>query len=248
MTPSPAPVRQYVCMKWGTKYPAADVNRLYQAVRASTPGEMRFYCLTDDPAGIDPSVTVHPIPDLPIRLGGAERGWRKLALFSPAFTAIQGPTLFLDLDMIIVGSLAPFFEVGQDFHVIKDYKRFRYRNSYTGNTSVFLFIGGQDYGVYRGLSDKGPAVAQEFRNEQEFLSNVMRGLGKLRYWPQGWCPSYKYHCIPSFPMSLWQEPRLPPEAKVLVFHGHPKPEEAVAGKGNKWYRPTRAAPWLAKYL
>ena len=248
MTSSANESRQFVCMKWGTKYPANDVNRLYQAVRASTPGDIRFYCLTDDANGIDTGITVLPIPDLPLSMGGAERGWRKLALFNPQLTAIQGPTLFLDLDMIIVGSLAPFFEVGQDFSVIKDYKRIRYRNRYTGNTSVFLYIGGQDYGMYPRLQELGPAVATMYRNEQEFLSDTMRLIGKLRYWPRSWCPSYKYDCIPSFPMSLWQTPQMPADAKVLVFHGHPKPEEAAIGAGNKWYRPTRAAPWLSRYL
>lgn len=240
---------QFVCMKWGSKYPAADVNRLYRAVRRTTPGELTFYCVTDDATGILPEVKVLPIPDLPV-LGNAvmNRGWRKLTLFSPTLTAIRGPTLFLDLDMVIVDSLAPFFEGNLAFSVIKDYKLIRYRNRWSGNTSVFIYQAGRDYGVYRRLQEIGSEVPVRYRNEQEFLSDCMRQLGELRYWPRNWCPSYKYQCVPKLPFSLWRAPRLPQGAKVLVFHGNPKPEQAVAGVGAKWYRPMKPAPWLADFL
>lgn len=240
---------QFVCMKWGSKYLAQDVNRLYRAVRKLTPGALKFYCLTDQAEGIDPQVTVLPIPSLPV-LGDQvlDRGWRKLTLFSPELAAIAGPTLFLDLDMVIVDSLAPFFAHDDAFRVIKDYKRFRYRNTWSGNTSVFFYRAGRGYGVYERLRTLGAEVRVRYRNEQEFMSDCMRVRGELNYWPPDWCPSFKYHCVPAFPFSLWQAPRLPVGAKVLVFHGRPKPEEALRGDGAKWYRPTRPAPWLAPFL
>lgn len=76
----------------------------------------------------------------------------------------------LDLAVIIVGSLARFFDVGQDFCVIKDYKRIRYRNRYTGSDSVLPCINGQDYGVPPRVRELGPNVASMHRNEHEFLS------------------------------------------------------------------------------
>lgn len=240
---------QFVCMRWGTKYPAAYVNRLHRAVRRSTPGDHRFYCVTDDAAGLEPGIQALPIPALPV-LGDTvmDRGWRKLTLFSPALSEIRGPTLFLDLDMVLVDSLRPFFGTGQAFSVIKDYKRFRYRNAYAGNTSVFFYEAGRDYGVYARLQQLGTAVRERYRNEQEFLSDCMRQQGLLSYWPKDWCPSYKYQCVPPLPFSLWRAPALPPGAKVVVFHGRPKPEEALAGTGAKWYRPMKPAPWLAPFL
>lgn len=240
---------QFICTKWGSKYPAADVNRLYRAVARVMKEPFRFFCVTDDGTGIEAPVEVLPIPDLPV-IGNhvLNRGWRKLTLFSPALTQVQGPTLYLDLDMVIVDTLVPFFTDGHAFCVIKDYKRLRYRNHWSGNTSVFIYRAGYDYGVYRRLAELGDEVQQRYRNEQEFLSDVMRGQGELRYWPKSWCPSYKYHCVPPFPLSLWQTPRPPEGAKVIVFHGRPKPEEAVLGTGSKWYRPMKPAPWLAPYL
>lgn len=242
--------RQFICAKWGNKYPATEVNRLYRALQRVSAAPFILYCLTDDPAGVLPEVQVLPIPDLPV-IGNEvmNHGWRKLALFSPELRArITGPVLYLDLDVILVDSLDGFFLPDTPFAVIKDYKRLRWRNFRTGNTSVFLYDAGRDYGVYARLAEIGDDVRRRFRNEQEFLTDVMWRSGSLSYWPHNWCVSYKYGCVPAFPFSLWQAPARPPGAHVLVFHGRPKPEEAALGVGAKWYRPMKPAPWLRHYL
>jgi hypothetical protein len=244
------PLRQFICTKWGSKYPSTEVNRLYQALARVSTGPFSLHCVTDDPAGILPAVQVLPIPDLPV-IGNEEmkHGWRKLSLFSPALrSCLDGPMLYLDLDVILLKPLDDFFVHDMAFAVIKDYKRFRWRNFRTGNTSVFFYDAGRDYGVYDRLIEQGERVRERFRNEQEFLTDVMWQQGLLNYWPRAWCVSYKYHCIPAFPFSLWREPSPPPDARVLVFHGRPKPEEAMRGAGGKWYRPMKPAPWLRSLL
>lgn len=242
--------RQFICTKWGSKYPASEVNRLHQALQRVSAGPFTLTCVTDDPSGIESAVRVLPIPDLPV-IGNEvlNRGWRKLALFAPELRGLlSGPVLYLDLDVVLLKSLDDFFLADTPFAVIKDYKRIRWRNFRTGNTSVFLFDGSRDYGVYQRLVEMGPSVRERFRNEQEFLTDVLWRQGLLRYWPRNWCASYKYHCVPAFPLSLWQDPSPPADARVLVFHGRPKPEEAVQGIGAKWYRPMKPASWLADYL
>jgi hypothetical protein len=243
-------VRQFICIKWGNKYPATEVNRLYRALQRVSAAPFTLHCLTDAAEGILPQVQVLPIPDLPV-IGNEviNRGWRKLSLFSPALRPrISGPVLYLDLDVILLDSLDVFFLPDTPFAVIRDYKRLRWRNFRTGNTSVFLYEPDRDYGVYERLIELGQRVRQRFRNEQEFLTDAMWRAGLLRYWPRNWCVSYKYHCVPALPFSLWRQPAPPPGARVLVFHGRPKPEEAAQGVGSKWYRPMKPAPWLESYL
>jgi hypothetical protein len=242
--------RQFICIKWGSKYPAGEVNRLFRMLQRVSRAPFTLYCVTDDPAGITPEVPTLQIPDLPV-IGNAvmNRGWRKLALFAPELRArLGGPMLYLDLDVVLLRPLDDFFLANAPFSVIKDYKRLRWRNFATGNTSVFLYQADRDYGVYDRLVEMGDDVRQRFRNEQEFLTDVMQRQGLLQYWPPSWCVSYKYHCVPLFPMSLWREPSAPADTYVLVFHGRPKLEEAVRGVGAKWYRPMKPAPWLEKYL
>ncbi|HCL85799.1 MAG TPA: glycosyltransferase, partial [Comamonadaceae bacterium] len=49
-------------------------------------------------------------------------------------------------------------------------------------------------------------VRERFRNEQAYLSDVLHRQGKLAYWPQEWCPSFKYHSIPRWPTNYWKPP------------------------------------------
>lgn len=241
---------QFICAKWGIKYPADEVNRLYRALKRVQKSPFELICVTDYPEGIIPEVRVVQIPDLPV-IGNhvMNRGWRKLTLFAPELRGVvSGPTVYLDLDVVLLKPLDDFFTFDPSFAVIKDYKLVRYRNRWTGNTSTFYYDASRDYGVYPRLLELGAEVQQRYRNEQEFLCDVMRGQGLLKYWPRGWCASWKYDCVPALPQSLWQTPQAPAQAKVLVFHGRPKPEEAVEGIGAKWYRPMRPAPWLAAYL
>ena len=45
-----------LCMKWGTKYGAEYVNRLYNMVKRHTTLPFKMVCLTDRTEGIDPNV------------------------------------------------------------------------------------------------------------------------------------------------------------------------------------------------
>ena len=56
--------KNMLCIKWGTKYGGAYVNRLYEGVRENLSGELRFVCLTDDPSGLCDEVAL-PLPVTP---------------------------------------------------------------------------------------------------------------------------------------------------------------------------------------
>jgi hypothetical protein len=246
---SQSSVRQIVCMKWGDKFGADDVNRLYRMVRANVQGEMRMVCFTDRADGIDPAVHCLPLPPVPVVGDRLDRGWRKLGVFGPQLAEVfQGDVLYLDLDIAVTQSLDAFFELPGEFLIIKDYKPFRYRHRFSGNSSVFRHRAGAFQDLIAEIAARGEQIRSDFRDEQEVLSDYARRKGLLRYWPGAWCASFKHDCVRPLPLGLWLPPRLPEGAKVIVFHGRPKPEEAVAGIGGKWYRPLKPAPWLARYL
>ncbi len=45
-----------ICIKWGTKYPAYYVNRLYAGIQRHLNRPFRFFCVTDDATDIRPEV------------------------------------------------------------------------------------------------------------------------------------------------------------------------------------------------
>jgi hypothetical protein len=233
--------RIVLCMKWGTKYGAEYVNRLYGMVERHLKGNFRFVCLTDNSMGVRPDVECMPLPTLDLA-PGADRGWPKLTTFKADLHGLRGTALFVDLDIVIVGDITPFFEQPGEFLIIKDWKR-PWR--LTGNSSVYRFRIGAHADVLQHFIRNQEEVRRRFRNEQEYLSHAMHERGRLSYWPADWCCSYKYHCIPTWPINYWRPPVIPPTARIVIFHGEVNPPDALAGRRNRRFRFVKPAPWVA---
>ena len=95
---------QFICVKWGNKYPADYVNRLYNMIKRQISSPFTLYCLTDDSEGMYPEI--HPLPIIDSSLSG---WWHKLSLFQEDFYGLKGDILYTDLDVVIVGELDEFF-------------------------------------------------------------------------------------------------------------------------------------------
>lgn len=89
------------CVKFGTKYGADYVNKLYNGVSRNLKSiPFTFYCLTEDAAGLDEGVKTIP---LDTSLSG---WWAKAHIFKAGTEyGIQGRVMYIDLDMIITGTL-----------------------------------------------------------------------------------------------------------------------------------------------
>jgi hypothetical protein len=232
-----------ICMKWGTKYSADYVNKLRRMVARHLSLPHRFICFTDDASGFDSGIEVFPLPSMPVDIRGPERGWNKVLTFSETLYDIRGTCLFLDLDLLIVGSLDDFFAQPGEVLIIRDWLK----RDGTGNSSVYRFEAGKHADVLEKFIAAWPQVKQQYRNEQEFISDVLLEKNALSYWPETWCRSFKRHCLWPFPFSLFRVPKFPPLAKIIVFHGHPHPHEAIVGRAGKWYRFMRPTPWVEEF-
>jgi hypothetical protein len=236
--------RVVLCMKWGTKYGPEYVNRLYAMVRRHLRGEFQFVCLTDRSVGVRDEVQCLPIPPLALPEGIPERGWTKLTTFSADLHGLKGTALFLDLDVVIVADITPFFEQPGRFLIIHDWKR-PWR--VTGNSSVYRFEIGAHPEVLERFRREHEGIRARLRNEQAWLSEFMQQQGALAYWPRDWCASWKYHCVPRWPLSYVRPPSIPPGARILIFHGVINPPDALAGRSAHAWRRALPAPWLAQH-
>lgn len=235
-------------MKWGDKYPADYVDRLYGMVRRNLEGELRFVCLTDQPEGIRSEVECRPCPFVDIPEPRRSLGWRKVSLWASSLPEMEGDWLFLDLDVVVTGKLDVFFEHRPelDYIVMKNWTQ---PGSGIGNTSVFRFRVGSHPYLRDDLVRDHARIFSQFRNSQTYVSKSIRGIN---WWPDEWCVLFKTHCVPPMPARWWREPMLPAHARVVAFPGVPNPHEAVDGRWPApWYRaldkhirPTR---WIAEY-
>ena len=115
-----------VCIKYGRYYGAFYVNRLYVGVKRHLVRPFRFVCVTNDPTGIRPEVECVPFAENP---GVPGRKWpnifSKLTLFKDGFADLEGPTLCLDIDTLVMGPLDKFFDYRPgDFCIIRNWVEF----------------------------------------------------------------------------------------------------------------------------
>lgn len=236
-------MKTVICMKWGTRYGQDYVTRLYSAVRRNISGPLRFICFTDDPE-LTGEFEVAPLPAINIPEHVAWTPWRKLSVWRPGLAAMEGDILFLDLDLVVTGSLDDFFafEPGE-FCVIDNWTQPRQN---IGNTSVFKFPADRYGRIFEQFHENPDAVLQRHGIEQQYISAE---IPEQKFWPAEWCASFKHTLLPKFPFNWVKTPPLPAETRIAVFTGHPDPHEARAGRWpapfyKKFYKHVRPTPWI----
>lgn len=235
-----AEIRQVLCMKWGTVYPADVVNRLYGMARRNISGDLRFICFTEDPTDVRDEVECLPLPELGCEIPPDVPGkWPKQALWGRDLFGLQGVALFIDLDSVIVDSLDPYFEHGDPdrVYVARNWVLPLRKGA---QTSIFRFRIGEHAYMLDNLRADPAGISRRYQFEQNY---VTAGLGEaLGYWPERWTRHFRKHCLGSWPMRYVRPPKLPRGARVVTFPGHPKPEDAAAGR---WSARNQSRPPLA---
>lgn len=238
-----------ICLKWGDRYGPEYVNRLYSMVRRNTERALRFICITDDPAGLDPEVETRPMPpfDLPEHFRFA--GFRRMFLFKETLYDLTGDVLHFDLDLLITGSIDDFLDMEPDapFIVAENWTQ---PGKGIGNMSVFRYRIGALTKIWdRFIADPDGMVAL-YTNSQTFCS---RTLGEFPMYPSTWCTGFKHTLIPKWPLNFFLTPKQPSkEVKVVAFTGKPDMDDVIAGKWpltkawKKLYKHVRPTPWVAE--
>lgn len=187
-----------VCIRADSKYQADYVNNLFHMVKRFLPIPYRFICFCGLTEGIGPEVECLPLPD------NLQGWWNKISLFKRNI-GLEGKILFLDLDVVIVDDITPLATYDADFIIIKDW----WNNEY--NSSVFLLKVGARHQVWEAFNPYEPPAA----NDQDFITRI---LPDEKTWPSKWVVSFKNDCASG----------IPPDARIVVFHGRPKPHSYPA--------------------
>ncbi len=180
------------CFKTGTKYGPEYVTRLRDGVMRHGGGEL--ICFTDRPVdGVD----CRPLPvDLP-------KWWCKLGAY-----ALGVPLIYLDLDIVVVGSMQPLLE-WEGFGIIKN-------PWLKGYNSSVMKITGNETQVWECFA---PGIMSSLRGDQDWLNVAMPGAPTF---PVEWFPSWKAH-------RCFAMPAPPRDAIAINLHGSPKPHQVADG-------------------
>lgn len=233
-----------ICMKWGAKYGAEDVNVLHAMVRRNTSAPVRFVCFTDNSAGLDREIEVQDIPAFDVPAATAHKPWRKLTTLMPDFGGLEGKTLFLDLDVVVTGPLDPMFTYTNKFAIAENWSQ---PGKGVGNSSVYCYEIGKYAFVLDTYAREYDRLVETYPNSQTFMSRAL-GPEHIEWWPQDWVVSFKYTCMRNDLRDWALTPRLPEGARVVAFHGNPKPSDAIVGRyPGKPLKRVRPTPWVAQH-
>jgi hypothetical protein len=216
-------------MKWGKLYPATYVNVLYSAVTEHLPEPFRFVCMTDDPEGLAPGIEVFPIPEFGLApMQWQVGGWPKIGVFQRDLYGLEGRALFIDLDMMILDDLTPFFDHPAPF-IATDMGPNWQPVPGTGpkepGTCLFAFTLGAEAQIYERFNEDLMGNVHRFGLEQNCVAAY---ASSMECWDPNWVISFKRHLRPPALTGMVLPVRRPrPGTKVLAFHGRPRPLDLV---------------------
>jgi hypothetical protein len=180
----------------------------------ATPYE--FVCFTDDVRGIDAQVR---IATLPCAYPG---WWSKVGLFQGRIPGIRTDKIFfIDLDVVITGALDPMLRLAVNFAVCKDWPDEIRPGNRDINTSAFLLAVGSHVAVWDGFSEH---CRSHYPTDQEYIGARIPP-DRRHLFPYDWTPSYKLRKL---------EKSVPSAARVVLFHGEPKPHQCGGWVKEKW--------------
>ena len=222
------PIGNYVvCLKYGTKYNASYVNKLYNMVSKNLTIEHEFVCFTEDPTGIDERIRVESLN----LMSGVSGWWYKPMFFSPTLP-LKGTILFLDLDMIIFRNIDNLFTHDPgNFYIIRDFNRYAIANYNKFNSSVFRLNTGQHTEVWTNFINNASSIMRRYHGDQDWIRVCI--TQNFNYWPDEWIQSYKWEMRgkPKFnnmprgqrDFAVNRDPTIKDNTAIAVFHGDPNP-------------------------
>lgn len=214
-------------------FTADHVNTLRRMVERNYPHPHKFVCITDDPAGIDPEVTVIPLWSDYANLsnpGGPHKPscYRRLKLFSKGIESLVGRRFVsLDLDAVVVGDLSSLWNRPDDFVIWGDTAK---GTPYNG--SMFLLTAGTRSKVWDDFDPvESPQMGRRLRyigSDQAWIGASL-GPNEPKWTAADGVYSYRNEL-------LLKGNRLPANAKIVFFHGRHKPWHSEIHGGIEWVR------------
>ena len=221
--------RHILCLKWGKKYDATYVNRLYNMVTRNCTIPFTFSCLTDDARGLHKNINVLPLPKL-----NASGWWYKPYIFSKELP-LKGTILYLDLDVVISGNIDKLFSYQENkWCTIIDFTRVMRPKWNRYNSSVVRFEAGTLSHVWDEYQKDPKGIQKRFFGDQDYLWDATNKVSPAQIFPRSWIQSWKWEIrkskelvygLPkgSRKLKVIEDVTPNPECCICVFHGDPNP-------------------------
>lgn len=185
------------------------VERLYDGISTFMPHMIRWkaVCLTDDASLLPAGVEARPVPE------DIEGWWNKLALFKGGMFPVGERVLSFDLDVLPIGSLYSLAAYRGRFAMMAD----PYHDDHL-NSSVMAWEAGTADDIWT-IWDRSFRPQFDRRGDQFWIESLRPKADRWQAIAPGQVVSYKADC-----RNLGKPPA---GAKLVVFHGQPRPHECT---------------------
>lgn len=246
-----------VCAKWGSAYSADYVNRLHRGALRNSTRHVKFFCVTDDPRGVDSDITCIELKkfafqddltraqECAVKKNGA---YKKIAMFEPGLLPVTGAVLAFDLDVIISGPIDDLANFAPGHIAMPPPFAASSKRPTFGEGSVIKFEPEHHGFLFSDIATSTALMVQEsYGSEQSYTSGRAKAYGVFSPFPKEWVVSFKHHCRPAQPLNAFMSPKKPKAAKVVCFHGRPSIQEAIDGFKSDFLHKTKPASWIAQH-
>lgn len=185
--------------------------KLFHGVRQHMPKgvEYRMQCFTDGSCALPVSVFARSIPE------GVTGWWAKLCMFRPDTFKPGDRVLYFDLDTITLDDLSGFANYAGKFAALRDV----FFNQHMNSAVMGWEAGALDH-IWTRWNEAGrPSFDQ--RGDQYWIETMQPEYDR-------WQDILPENSIVSFKADCWLQGGIPDGAKVMIFHGMPRPHECRA--------------------
>ena len=205
-----------ICIKHGNKYGPEYVNILASMVNRNISVPYEFLCYTEQPSGIRPDIRCLPM------LCKYPGWWSKIGLYQERLPGVvTDRVLFLDLDVVITGSLNEIAWYPGEFITARDWPEGSPNDKGEFNSSVILLKVGSRSEIWDQF-DPETIKKKYHHGDQEYVNTL--GIDYALF-PDKWVKSYKLHKL---------QDSFPEDTRIVFFHGLPKPPDCDGWVRDFW--------------
>ncbi len=209
----------FITMKWGKKYDADYLNKLYNGIKKNISKSFSFYCITEIPEGLNKDIKI-------INLETKFKGWmKKCILFDEKILnqleSIKENSLicFIDLDMIIYNNLDFLTEYKGNFALMKT-DDIQCEGSHNGyNSSIILYRKNFGRKIYDIMDKYENELTNQIIRFDHYLEFIVKNADFTQDVFIGKILDYNTYCKDK------KLEELPKDGAIIAFPRSPKPHQ-----------------------
>jgi hypothetical protein len=220
-----------------SKFTGEQVNVLRNMFRRHLRLPHEFFCITDDPAGIDPDIRIIPLweefGDLKSPHDGRNGSvnpscYRRLPIYGEKGRRLIGERFaVVDLDVCLVDDVTPIFDVPDDFKIWGDTAK---GTPYNGSVQLMTACARrQVYETFDPVESPKRGRALGYIGSDQAWIAACLGPHEKKWTARDGVYSYRNEIAPRGGM-------LPRGARLVVFHGHVDPWQSTTQTRHRWVR------------